>query len=599
MAIIRKSITGLDPDADYIFTLKPRNVEIAATDEEQEVIRVTMPTFDGTPSVITGLQLASNFQTVIFKFNPINDRDLAYFEYQLYDNESGSGDPINAVFSTSNNPVLISGTNGANVFLVSVDNTSFSIDEISGQSVEDPKRYWGRVRAVNISGNPSTQWSELVATGNLALIQDSFIANLTAAKITSGTIGAAEIVLAGVNSVIKSSDYEAGQSGWKITGFGDAEFNNLNIRTALDIGGSDSTSFHVDINGNMWLGAATFDTATNPFSVTSSGILRATGAIISGQINATSGSFTGTITSGYNLTTQFGNNINGAANHSGFKIGNTGWENAWVQRSDGTIYFNAQSRNVAPDGTPRGVSRLYIDDNNALISFNNGTFSVDYNGVLTASNANISGTINASAGTFSGTINATGTISGGTLSGAAISGGTITIGSNPGFRVNSSGDLDAGQGEFNFTSGQATLRVRRSFNGNSNKRLVIFRNNDNSTDVAEIKFTSSSNADFFALSDIRLKNILNETINATEIIKKIEPKIFTWKNDDSNNKFYGFIAQQIYQYIPHAVNVGEDDEDGNMVVSWKVSGNQVIPYLVKAIQELSSKVDELESKMIL
>jgi len=77
--------------------------------------------------------------------------------------------------------------------------------------------------------------------------------------------------------------------------------------STIDIGGSDSTSFHVDINGNLWAGAATFNTATNPFSVTSAGVLRATNAIISGDITATSGTFTGTITgstiTGSNIST--------------------------------------------------------------------------------------------------------------------------------------------------------------------------------------------------------------------------------------------------------------------------------------------------------
>ena len=42
----------------------------------------------------------------------------------------------------------------------------------------------------------------------------------------------------------------------------------------IDIGGSDSTSFHVDTNGNMFLGAATLGSA--PFKVTNDGVLTAT-----------------------------------------------------------------------------------------------------------------------------------------------------------------------------------------------------------------------------------------------------------------------------------------------------------------------------------
>lgn len=50
--------------------------------------------------------------------------------------------------------------------------------------------------------------------------------------------------------------------------------------STIDIGGSDSTSFHVDIDGNMWLGAATFAAAT--FSVSNAGSITATSGAIAG-----------------------------------------------------------------------------------------------------------------------------------------------------------------------------------------------------------------------------------------------------------------------------------------------------------------------------
>lgn len=52
--------------------------------------------------------------------------------------------------------------------------------------------------------------------------------------------------------------------------------------STLDIGGTDATSFHVDINGNVWSGAATF--AAAPFSVSYLGVMKATNATITGTI---------------------------------------------------------------------------------------------------------------------------------------------------------------------------------------------------------------------------------------------------------------------------------------------------------------------------
>lgn len=55
----------------------------------------------------------------------------------------------------------------------------------------------------------------------------------------------------------------------------------------IDVGGADATSFHVDINGNIWSGHAAF--ASAPFKVSNAGVLTATGVDVTGEINATSG----------------------------------------------------------------------------------------------------------------------------------------------------------------------------------------------------------------------------------------------------------------------------------------------------------------------
>lgn len=65
---------------------------------------------------------------------------------------------------------------------------------------------------------------------------------------------------------ISSADYAAGLSGWIIKANGDVEFNDGDFRGnvevgSIDIGGSDSTSAHIDSDGNFWLGAATYATA--------------------------------------------------------------------------------------------------------------------------------------------------------------------------------------------------------------------------------------------------------------------------------------------------------------------------------------------------
>jgi hypothetical protein len=62
----------------------------------------------------------------------------------------------------------------------------------------------------------------------------------------------------------------------------------------IDIGGADTSSFHVDTSGNIWLGAATYNLATNPFAVSAAGVLRAaSGAVAGFTIDGTEGLYSG------------------------------------------------------------------------------------------------------------------------------------------------------------------------------------------------------------------------------------------------------------------------------------------------------------------
>ena len=195
-----------------------------------------------------------------------------------------------------------------------------------------------RFTAVDNAGNESTPSDEQSANGNLVAtanisdaaittakinnlaVTDAKIDTLTAGKITAGTIAGQEITV-GTNtsdsSIIKSSNYSTGSAGWAIKSDGTIEANTGNFRGditgasgtfsgalsaatgtfsgnisgasgtftgdlsgsnisggTIDIGGSDSTSFHVDSDGNLFLGASTFGSA--PFKVSNAGALTAT-----------------------------------------------------------------------------------------------------------------------------------------------------------------------------------------------------------------------------------------------------------------------------------------------------------------------------------
>lgn len=85
-------------------------------------------------------------------------------------------------------------------------------------------------------------------------------------------------------------------------------------------------------------------------------------------------------------------------------------------------------------------------------------------------------------------------------------------------------------------------------------------------------------------SDSRLKtNIVDTEVNAVELIKKIETKSFDWINNGKHVDV-GLIAQQLEKVIPNLVVTNE--RTGLKSIDF----TKLIPYLIKAIQELSDAV---------
>lgn len=290
------------------------------------------------PSEIENFVLTTFFETVMFSFTAVNDIDLDSYAYELYDNELGEGTPIET------------GRNKANVFTVSVQNSSLSIP--SGEvGIYSASSYWGRVAVVNSAGIVGS-FTELVGGQPTPLIGDQYLDTLTAAKITAGTIGAHTITLAGANSIIQSSNYNPStpresRQGWFIDGQGNAEFSSAAIRGTISaqsiylnsnnrwgrnnantadsnefkVGtdtsylfydfannkveftgtitiGSSNNVFKADNNG-IYLGNATFGSA--PFRVTPAGALTATSAAISGTVSSDNLTATGGVIAGWGI----------------------------------------------------------------------------------------------------------------------------------------------------------------------------------------------------------------------------------------------------------------------------------------------------------
>jgi uncharacterized protein YqkB len=104
-------------------------------------------------------------------------------------------------------------------------------------------------------------------------------------------------------------------------------------------------------------------------------------------------------------------------------------------------------------------------------------------------------------------------------------------------------------------------------------------------------------------SDSRIKTNRQPIINAIDKINLLNPTYYNQhdsyvENDllniDYNNSYksLGFIAQEVYEVIPEAVNMGTTNE------LWAMDYTKLIPILTKAIQEQQALIKALEQRII-
>ena len=95
-------------------------------------------------------------------------------------------------------------------------------------------------------------------------------------------------------------------------------------------------------------------------------------------------------------------------------------------------------------------------------------------------------------------------------------------------------------------------------------------------------------------SDINRKKDIEAISYGLSSILALNPKKFKWKRTDTDD--LGFIAQDVEKVLPELVE-GEDCVlDGDKMIGGKtLQSNGIIAVLVKAIQELSAKVEALEN----
>ena len=106
-------------------------------------------------------------------------------------------------------------------------------------------------------------------------------------------------------------------------------------------------------------------------------------------------------------------------------------------------------------------------------------------------------------------------------------------------------------------------------------------------------------------SDARIKTNVTSISSALEKVNRLNPVLFNWKTDENNPaKVPGLIAQEISEIFPEEElqvvrRLPDPEAEGDFIDDpmRAVDYEAFVPYLIKSIQELSQKNDELQARI--
>ena len=116
--------------------------------------------------------------------------------------------------------------------------------------------------------------------------------------------------------------------------------------------------------------------------------------------------------------------------------------------------------------------------------------------------------------------------------------------------------------------------------------------------VADSGNVTNTNNSYGAISDIKLKENITDATPKLDDLLKVKIKNFNYIG--SEEKQLGVIAQELEEVFPSMIEIHNDtDKEGNDLgtTTKSVKYSVFVPMLIKAIQELTEKVNELESKI--
>ena len=150
-----------------------------------------------------------------------------------------------------------------------------------------------------------------------------------------------------------------------------------------------------------------------------------------------------------------------------------------------------------------------------------------------------------------------------------------------------------GDGKSNpFDLGTSSWKV--ASDDSSANNMYFYGDIDDVTVLSLEQDTNTAHADFVDSSDVAKKDNIETISDGLDIVNALNPVKFDWKK--TGLKSQGFVAQEVESVLPHCV-VGEDYIEGEKGTGKAIKTAGIVASAVKAIQELSAKVDTMQTEI--
>ena len=348
---------------------------------------------------------------------------------------------------------------------------------------------------------------------------------------------------------------------------GIAGYNSSGSPTFSIDSSTGNATFSGNVTGSTIAGGSLNIAGNTTINYLGNGILIASGATITGTINATAGYF-GTSSNGWSITstgisgvgtaTISGGSISGTSLNIGsgvFTVSSAGAVNASnIVATGGSIGGINMQSNAIYTGTSFATATSYWN-NSGNSYFNNITINTNgnYLGTLTTGSATASSADTSITGIYS---------------------------DNTGYL---------------FVKGtHASLVYIHNQTASSATKMIQFQASGNAWGGIQMNGSASAPT-FFTSSDYRLKENIQPYTGSIDLLNKLRVVSFNEKTDSNKKQIVGFIADEFATVFPDWVDGDKDavDADGNPVYQ-TISTTNLINYLVGAIQELSTEVEKLK-----